>query len=330
MTSIIDFLNPYACLMLLRRRMYERGLLKSYHPGIPVISVGNLTMGGTGKSPMVLFITNYLLSKHGKRVAIISRGYKRHTRGFLLVSNGKEILSAVENSGDEAQMFAELLPNAIVIVDEDRVHGAMKAKELGAEVIVLDDGYQHLRLKRDLNILLFDVSSSPVIPFGRSREPLSAMRAANLVVRSDGKDTGDVTRLNSNIINAMVRAVPSRLMSFSAPVVHFSDLNGKRILALSSIANPERFTNMLRELGSTVFENNLGDHAQYTESIIQDIHSDAKKNGVEMIVTTMKDAVKSRKYFEQALPDIPILILLHSLEFLRGEDGFYNAIDQIL
>jgi tetraacyldisaccharide 4'-kinase len=321
---LIDYLNPYAYLMRLRRRMYELGLMKSYHAEIPVISIGNLTMGGTGKSPMVLLIANYLLSKHGKRVAIISRGYKRHTKGFLLVSNGKEILASVEDSGDEAQMFAELLPNAIVIVDEDRVHGANKAKELGAEVIVLDDGYQHLRLKRDLNILLDDGSSSPVIPFGRSREPATAARAANMVVRSDGKDTG-------NSIDVVVQSTATSLISLdTVDSISLTELRGKRIMALSSIANPERFQKMLKELGAMIIPKDLSDHADYSESLIREILDDAKRGGVEIIFTTMKDAVKSRKYFERVSPDIPILILLHSLEFLRGEDGFYNAIDQIL
>jgi tetraacyldisaccharide 4'-kinase len=324
MNSFIDYLNPYAYLMRLRRRMYEFGLLKSYHPGIPVISVGNLTMGGTGKSPMVMLVANYLFSKHGKPVAIISRGYKRRTKGFLLVSNGKDILVSVEDSGDESQMFAELLQNAIVIVDEDRVHGANKAKELGAEVIVLDDGYQHLRLKRDLNILLVDGSSSPVIPFGRSREPASAMRSADLMVRSDGKDA-------STPSDIVIRSKASSLLSLDRVLsIPLTGLQGKHVMALSSIANPERFSNLLRELGAKVTPQDLGDHAEYSESLTKEILDEVKKDGIEIIVTTMKDAVKSRKYFERASPDIPILILLHSLEFLRGEDGFYSAIDKIL
>jgi len=328
---IIDYINPYAYLMCTRRSLYERGWLRSYHPGIPVISVGNLTMGGTGKSPMVLLIANYIIQKHSKRVAIISRGYKRRTSGFLLVNNGKEILASVEESGDEARMFAELLPNAIVIVDEDRYNGAEKAKELGADVIVLDDGFQHLRLKRDLNILIVDGASSPVLPFGRSREPAKAARAAHIIVRSDGKDTSDTGDIVSNTINPILRSKASSLMSLDGVVsVLLTDLQGKRILALSSIANPERFTNMLRKLGADVIEKNLGDHAEYSDGIIQNVFNDAKISGAEMIVTTMKDAVKSRQYFEKATTVIPIYILIHSLEFLRCEDGFYKSIDSIL
>jgi tetraacyldisaccharide 4'-kinase len=328
--QIVDYINPYAYIMRSRRAMYERGWIKSYHPGIPVISVGNLTMGGTGKSPMVILIAQYLYSKHGKLVAIVSRGYKRHTKGFLLVSNGKKILAPVEDSGDEAQMFAQLMPNAIVIVDEDRVQGANKAKELGADVIILDDGFQHLRLKRDLNILLAGGTSSPVIPFGRSREPASAAIAADVVVNSDGKEVSDLSVVNSKAILSTVRAAPSSLMSFTVPDVPLTQLEGKRILALSSIANPKRFYNMLRELGATVIEKSLGDHAEYSEELIEKILVDTKKGGAEIIVTTSKDAVKSRKYFERANSAIPILIFSHSLEFLHGENSFYKAIDRIL
>jgi tetraacyldisaccharide 4'-kinase len=215
-------------------------------------------------------------------------------------------------------------------VDEDRVRGAMKAKDLGAEVIVLDDGYQHLRLKRDLNILLIDATSSPVIPFGRSREPASAARAADVVVNNDHKDGSDNNDGASKKVNAVVKSIASSLMSFTDVSVPLTELKGKRFLALSSIANPERFYTMLRELGATVVPKSLGDHAEYSDSLVRIILNHAETHGVEMIVTTMKDAVKSRKYFERTPTNIPILIILHSLEFLQGEDGFYQSIDRIL
>ncbi len=327
---LADYLNPYAYFMRLRRMMYARGWLRSYHPGIPVISTGNLTVGGTGKSPLVLLIAEYLERKHGKRVAVLSRGYKRRSKGFVLVRSGKEILASVEKSGDEAQMFAELLPNAIVIVDEDRVHSALEAKALGAEVIVLDDGYQHLRLKRDLNILLWDGHALPVLPFGRSREPASAVRAADIVVSSDRKDTNDQKSVDPMNVTIMLRSVPSTLTSLNVLEVPLPELHGKSVLALSSIASPERFHEMLRELGAIVTPHPLADHAEYSEALIEKILNEAEKSGVEMIVTTMKDAVKSRKYFERIISPIPIMILRHTLEFLSGGQRFYGAIDRIL
>jgi len=324
--QLIDYLNPYAYAMLVRRKLYELGWLKSFHPGIPVISVGNLTMGGTGKSPLVLLIADYIEKKYGKRVAIISRGYKRRSKGFVLVRNGGSILASVEESGDEAQMFAESSPNAIVIVDENRVHGATNAKLLGAEVIILDDGYQHLRLKRDLNILLINSgSASPVIPFGRSREPRSAMRAADIILSKDMNDLKDV---GSNKVFAILQGVPSALTSLSVVDVPFVEISGKNVLALSSIANPERFHEMLRSLGAKVAIKDLGDHAEYSHDLVKSIIAIAKKNGAEVIVTTGKDIVKSRKYFQDS--DVPVYVLRHKLEFLSGEKGFYDSIDKIL
>jgi tetraacyldisaccharide 4'-kinase len=322
----IDYLNPYADVMRLRRVAYERGWLPSFHPGIPVISVGNLTMGGTGKSPLVLLIAEYLERQHSKRVAILSRGYKRHTKGFVLVRDGKNILASVEASGDEAQMFAELAPNAIVIVDENRVHGALEAKALGAEVIVLDDGYQHLRLRRDLNILLIGDKPSPVIPFGRAREPKSAERSADFVVFRETVGVVD----ESGQPSAILRSAPDHLSSLEEANLPLHNLNRKRVIALSSIAAPNRFYEMLRALGAEVIPRDLGDHADYSEALVQSILKEAEKLKVEVIVTTTKDIVKSRKYFERAPSSIPVLILHHKLEFLHGEAGFYQAIDRIV
>ncbi|HET6401382.1 MAG TPA: tetraacyldisaccharide 4'-kinase [Candidatus Kapabacteria bacterium] len=325
----LDYLNPYAYTMRLRRLAYERGWLPSYHPGIPVISVGNLTLGGTGKSPLVLLIADHLEKKHGKRVAIISRGYKRHSKGFVLVRDGKDILALVEDSGDEAQMFAVEAPNAIVIVDEDRARGAREAKALGAEVIVLDDGFQHLRLRRDLNILLLGGKPSPVIPFGRMREPESAAQAADIVIFSEGVNSVDAVDEDGRT-NAIIRSVPGNISSLEDSEVPLSNLKGKRVQALSSIASPKGFHEMLRGLGADVIARDLGDHADYSEALVQNILKDAEKSNAEMIVTTMKDIVKSRKHFERAASSIPIFILHHKREFLRGEAGFYQAIDRIL
>ncbi len=321
----VDYLNPYAYAMRLRRLAYEHGWLKSWHPGIPVISVGNIVLGGTGKSPLVLYIAEYLQQKHGKRVAIVSRGYKRRSKGFVLVRDGKEILASVESSGDEAQMFAEVLPGAIVIVDEDRVHGAREAKALGAEVVILDDGFQHLRLRRDLNILLMS-TPSPVIPFGRAREPENALRAAGFVVYKHQRDRTDRKEKSFGI----VEGVPADLLSLELRPVPLTELKAKRVLALSSIANPERFQEMLRQLGADVVPYALADHANYSEALVRKIIEKAETEHVAIIVTTSKDTVKSRKYFERAGVAIPVFVLRQQIEFLEGEERFYSAIDSIL
>ena len=326
--ALIDHLNPYAYAMRLRRVAYERGWRKSYHPGIPVISVGNIVLGGTGKSPLVLRIAEYIEEKHGMRVAIVSRGYKRRSRGFALVRDGKEILVQVGQSGDEAQMFAEALPHAIVIVDEDRVHGAATAKRLGADVIILDDGFQHLRSKRDLNILLVS-EASPVIPFGRAREPESAGRAADFrIYRNEVSKNEALSAARKEF--AIIRSIAESLLTLDSQQLPFGTLAQKRVLALSSIASPERFQEMLSGLGAEVEPFSLSDHAEYSDSLVTRILDRARRQKADVVVTTAKDIVKSRHFFERVKPPIPVLILQQKLEFLDGRERFYQAIDNIL
>jgi tetraacyldisaccharide 4'-kinase len=338
MTAIFDYLNPYAYGMRLRRRLYERGTLRSSHPGVPVISVGNLSLGGTGKSPMVLAIARHLMEQR-KRVAIVSRGYKRRSKGFVLVSDARRVLAKVEDSGDEAQMFAQLLPGAIVIVCEDRARGAAQAKRLGAQVIVLDDGFQHLRVQRDLNILLIDCERplSAVIPFGRFREPFSAVRAADAVVFTNANDKSGMRNhwdrlkpyLRSNVIAAAIQAVPHSLEHIaSGESLALDELRAKRVVAFSSIASPGRFHRMLEALGAEVIARELGDHAEYTQAFATTLMRDAERSGAQILVTTMKDAVKCRRFFEDSA--LPVLVLQQELEFLSGEQSLYDAIDRKL
>jgi tetraacyldisaccharide 4'-kinase len=165
---LFNFLNPYSYLMRLRRRLKS----DSIKVNIPIISIGNLTMGGTGKTPLTTEIARYLEAQDQK-VAIILRGYGRSGRGQIVVLD-----QSAEEVGDEALAYKVELPNVIVIVDEDRANGARRALELGADVALLDDGFQHVGLHRDLNILLVDVEegAGTVLPFGRAREDISAAR----------------------------------------------------------------------------------------------------------------------------------------------------------
>ncbi len=347
MTAIFDYLNPYAYAMRLRRKLYERGTLRSSHPGVPVISIGNLSLGGTGKSPMVLLVARYLMSQRGKRVAIVSRGYKRRSKGFVLVSDARRVLATVDNSGDEAQMFAQSLPGAIVIVSEDRTRGAKEAKRLGAEVILLDDGFQHQHLQRDLNIVLIDAERplSAVIPFGRFREPFSAVRAADAIVFTNAGDKFVMRNhwdrlkpyLRPNVIAAAVWSTPQSLHHIASGVPFpLDDLRAKRVIAFSSIASPARFHRMLERLGAEVIARELGDHAEYTQAFATTLMRDAERSGAQILVTTMKDAVKCRGLFERVggavpgAPPLPVFVLKQELEFLSGEQSLHDAIDSTL
>lgn len=187
---------PWQVLTGLRNRAYDRGLLASHSAGLPVLCVGNLSLGGVGKSPLVMHLARELSA--GRPVpwldwqpgpgplAVLSRGYGRRSRGFVLVSRGQGPLVPVDQSGDEPAVCARLCPGVVVAVCEDRVEGARRLRELGCGGILLDDGFQHRRLARDANLLVWDCGLDPVsealLPFGRLREhPAGACRASVLL-----------------------------------------------------------------------------------------------------------------------------------------------------
>ncbi|MFN3265117.1 MAG: tetraacyldisaccharide 4'-kinase, partial [Aquificaceae bacterium] len=179
-----EILNPYLWAIGFRNWAYDNGLISQCRFSLPVISVGNLSLGGSGKSSLVRHIATLL---RDFRVCIISRGYRRRTKGTLLVSEWGRVLAGWEDAGDESYMLARLLPEVSVLVDEDRCRGTRYALErLKPELIILDDGFQHRKIHRDLNILLLRKRdfSDRLLPFGRLREPLKSMKRADVIVLS--------------------------------------------------------------------------------------------------------------------------------------------------
>src|SRR5262245_29992234 len=192
-----------------RAALYERDFFEARRLKAPVISVGNLTVGGAGKTPCVAFLARFLCDE-GYEVAILSRGYKRESRGRVEVSNGKEILCGPNESGDEPFLLANLCPGARVVVDSDRyAAGKWLEDRESISAFILDDGYQHLRLARDLNLLLIDASEpldqAKMIPFGRLREPITAMRRAGAVIATRSDQPFDRQALE-NVIGRFARA----------------------------------------------------------------------------------------------------------------------------
>jgi tetraacyldisaccharide 4'-kinase len=337
-----NLLNPYAYIMRARRAMYHAGLWKSEGVSVPVISVGNLTLGGTGKTPLTMKIARHLATS--KHVAIVLRGYKRKSKGCLVVSKGHGPVTTIDQSGDEAMLYATSLDEVIVVVDEDRIRGAKKAVELGGEVVLLDDGFQHMRIRRDLNILIVDAGESlgTVIPLGNSREPMSASRDADIVVFTNATESKKGGKLAKKLLKyvkpdavvASLIAQPSELeLIAGTPLPDFSENQtpdtGHRFLAVSSIANPRRFHIALSELGAQVMIHALPDHAEYSEHTVRRAFEEAVRMKCDAIVITTKDAVKSRDLFAQASLNIPVYVLHIELEFLQNEEGFFAAIDRV-
>jgi tetraacyldisaccharide 4'-kinase len=325
--TIVDILNPYVWVMTVRRILYHKGSLPSTKVSVPVISIGNITTGGSGKSPIAKLIAEYLRDSLGKKPAIVMRGYKRKSKGFLLVSDSRQILADINQSGDEAQSFARELGGVMVVCDEDRASGAKKAIASGADVILLDDGYQHMALKRDLNILLIDKHSHQhVIPFGKNREDITSSSDADIIIRTDENEITIAHKKDAIIVRAKLAASHITFLDSSKRSPDY--LKGKRVLALSSIANPERFHNLLSSFDADIIPYVLEDHAEYSAAIITDVLERAKSDDCDVIITTTKDIVKSREYFDNTENTVEVGVL-HISYTLSDEAEFWKRIESL-
>ncbi len=281
--------------------LYEHKIILTKKVDSFVVSIGNLTVGGTGKTPFTIFLAQQYQSR-GKRVGIVSRGYGGSYKGhFTLVSDGKTIFESPEVVGDEPVLIAKRLGGIPIIVSRDRVMGCQQLIDrFQVNLILLDDGFQHLRIHRDLNLLLVDATQTndALLPAGPMREPAyAACRANVMILTRSNRSTETVPMIEASGFTGPI------LKSFFTPVelVHLqkgvsqsvSSLKGAKVLAFCGIGNPDAFTKMLNELGATVLETVLyRDHFHYTHSDIQEIAEQAKNLGTAFIVTTEKDAVK--------------------------------------
>jgi tetraacyldisaccharide 4'-kinase len=282
----------YGRIVTLRRAWYAR-------PGRrrrlahPVISVGNLSMGGSGKTPVVAALAR-LLQQRGERPAILTRGYGRPdtTEGVLIVSDGQRVLEPVERSGDEPQLLARTLPGVPVLVSANRyLAGAFAERHFGVTVSILDDGFQHVQLARDVDLLLISPEDLDdcVVPAGRLREPLDAARFADALLVSGGDEHAAAAA--AAVAHPKAFRVVQRYGSICREGRILSDAP-TRVLAFAGIARPERFFNALRTLGyEVVRELTFHDHHWYSASDLQAIQAAAREANA-IIVTTEKDAVR--------------------------------------
>ncbi|SEM18249.1 lipid-A-disaccharide kinase [Syntrophus gentianae] len=308
----------------LRNALYDRGFSKSFRLPCKVISVGNVTVGGTGKTPVVVLLAR-MLKEHGYRPAVLSRGYgSKGAAPVNIVSDGESILLGPREGGDEPVLIAESVPGIPVLSGPDRyLTGKTALSRLDADVLILDDGFQHRRLFRDLNIVLLDVDrpwgNGFLLPRGPLREPpAGALKRADLLIR-----TGEGKEGNRGEIPGYFNDVPGseRTLLGSLPVFRGThqpralisrhrgqemeprDLKGKRICAFAGIGTPERFRKTLESLGAeiTAFLS-FPDHHRYSPSDLDFLEQEAKKAHAEMIVTTEKDEIKLMSLDLPAMP----------------------------
>jgi tetraacyldisaccharide 4'-kinase len=304
----------YGQVMRLRRRGVERHPQRQRRLARPVISVGNLSVGGTGKTPVVAALAERLIAA-GHRPAILSRGYARTDAvdGVVVVSDGTAIRATVDRSGDEPLMLARQVPKAIVCVSPDRhLAGTLAEQQLGCTVHLLDDGFQHLELARNLDVLVTTIGEIPngrVLPAGRLREPMDAAARAHFLVVSDataGSAQAEAWTLGISQHCGAARTLaapvaisrePFDSVRESANVAQGRPGAGSRepekILAIAGIAHPERFFEALRAAGWNVADTiAFPDHHRYTEKDITAINAKVKSSGAEAVFTTDKDAVR--------------------------------------
>ncbi len=286
----------YGLAMRMRSGLYRAGLKKSYRAAVPVVSVGNLATGGTGKTPMIDFLVKYL-GDRAVKCAIVSRGYGGNylqAVGRVADAHG-HLLMTPQECGDEPRLLAVRNPGVPVYVARQKMLGVQAAEQDGAQLILLDDGFQHLAVKRDLDIVLLDaqypVGNGRVLPAGLLREPVSALQRADLIVmtRSDAK-IEKTLRISAPVMHGR-HQLNKRLTTLDGKDVAERDYTGKRCLAFAGIARPDEFFRSLRDFDFTCAEEfALADHQEYTPEILNRLLGLC--NNCDFMVTTEKDAVK--------------------------------------
>lgn len=285
----------YGAVSRIRAIFYMKEWFARYRASVPVISVGNLSAGGTGKTPICDYLLDSMLAK-GRKVALISRGYGRQSNeSLVVVSEGKGPIVKPEAGGDEPVLLARRNPNAIVVVSPDRRRGIASAiDDYGVELIILDDGFQHLKVKRDLDIVLLDAKkpfgNGFPLPFGPLREFPSAIDRADLIVmtRSAGEkplQVGDKTVL------LLEYELAEFAIDGEGDKINLDSLTSRRIGAFAGIADPSSFFESLRTSGIEPVETlELDDHADYNATVMENLRTLAGK--CDILLTTEKDFVK--------------------------------------
>lgn len=301
----------YGKIITLRNTLYDKGVFDVHNLGVRTISVGNITTGGTGKTPLVAYVSEVLAARDEK-VCILTRGYGRaDTKHRVLVSDAKQVLVDAREGGDEpVELAHKLLGKAIVIADADRVAAAEWAlRKFGVTVFVLDDGFQHRKVKRDLEIVCIDATDpfggGKTLPFGRLREPLAGLARADcfVITRSDLVD--DITDLKARLVERNSSAAVFYAKTVIHSIIPIEAFHAKRQtaqkakiagsgFAFCGLGNPANFFELLRRQKTVAVVDCKAfvDHHFYTQSDVTRIEAAARSSGADMLLTTAKDATK--------------------------------------
>lgn len=349
------FARLYERAVQTRLGLYRRRLLRAQELGCPVVSIGNLTVGGTGKTPVAEMLARELQIR-GRRVAILSRGYKSVPRPFMqrlrsrlsknldlfpprIVSDGDQVLLDSRRAGDEPHMLAKNLPGVCVLVDKDRVKSGLHAlRHFDSDLLLLDDGLQYQRLRHRLDIVLVDRQSpfgnEHLLPRGTLREPPGNLRRASyIIVTRCGAEPDDqllarLRRLNRTAAIIECNHAPRHWEDIRTgakfPLDH---LRGRHVGAMSGIARPESFEEGVRELGAIVeVTKAFADHHRFTKKEILRFLEWCDRRSLDALVTTEKDAVR---FPEIDNPPVPMLFLRVEIEILRGREHWEELLGRL-
>ena len=332
----------YVIILNFKQYLYKNNILKTNKLPAKILCVGNITVGGTGKTSLVLFLSKVLQKKH--KITILTRGYKRKSRnGYLIVSDGKNILTDVKDSGDEPYLLAEKLENVPVIVGADRYSaGKIALNKFNVGTLLLDDGYQHLQLSRNLDILLIDClnpfGNGFCLPLGLLREPLESMARAGIIILTHcnlvEKTVEDslvekIKRYNNSAVIATCVHKPVNFIRFAdGEKIATSYFSGREVSVLSSIGNPPSFEKTLVSLNAKINNRyNFTDHHWYRAEEIKNILSIN-----EFVITTEKDSVKLENFKDGADKEIlsHLFTLQIEIEIMENKEKCLEKIEKIL
>jgi len=327
----------YLIVIRLRNFLYDKGWLKTYQADAAVISIGNITAGGTGKTPLVIWLCKFLQQKE-IRCAVLTRGYKTHTQTRAASHERRATI-------DEPAILKESCPEAEVVVNPDRLEGAAEAvTKFGAKALIMDDGFQHRRLVRDANIVAIDAMCpfgyGKILPAGLLREPVTALKRADAAVltRCDQTNRSRLARLEEKLRSVNPDMIIAK--SFHAPVcakskgdeeISIEGLRNKKIFAFCGIGNPDAFFGTIKQLGADLIGSKIyDDHYHYTRNDIADIYERAGYLQADLILTTQKDWAGIIVNSQLSILDaqgIPFAYLVIELKFLAGEDRLKQLIE---
>jgi tetraacyldisaccharide 4'-kinase len=346
------FSSIYALGVNVKLSLYRMGILEQHKLPCHVISLGNITVGGTGKTPTAQRLAR-LIHDMGYRVVILNRGYRAAWQGDVgLVSDGQKIYMTAAEAGDEAYLLAKSLPGIPVVIGRERaVSGEYAVKKLNAEVIILDDAYQHWQLARDLDIVLIDAlnrfGNNFLLPRGTLREPLTNLNRAHAFLLTKVDQTTDNAR--DSIRDTLIQYNDKALIveSIHRPRwfieieswykgvrdcgIALDTVRGQTVVAISAIGNPSSFEQTIADIEVNVIDSlRFPDHHHYTMSEMQWAMERAIEKGADALVTTEKDAVKIPAEFIHSHRPLPVYVLGIEVRFLDGYEEFMQLIEKTL